>query len=224
MPRPRRRNGVLRLPVPAYHQTFEFSCGPASLLMAMGTFDKRLVLDRASEIDIWRTATVVEVGGCSQFGVALAAHKAGHRVRLLTTTEQLPFRDRAVAFFKQIDVTLMDTLYADTVKKCRAARIPVELREFGVEEVEAALKRHEVPILYTTTKIAGDDDIPHWVVVSGMRRDGSAFFIHNPYKDSKQMGDAVSRATLEKYFGFDGARAVVLVGPRRASARGPRRR
>lgn len=57
------------LSVPYYQQTTDFTCGAASLLMAMGALEPARVAQRREELQIWREATTVFMtaghGGCS---------------------------------------------------------------------------------------------------------------------------------------------------------------
>jgi hypothetical protein len=46
------------------------------------------------EYDLWREATLAAVPACSRHGLALAAHRRGFRVRLIGSSEGLPFHDR----------------------------------------------------------------------------------------------------------------------------------
>ena len=64
-----------------YEQTLDFTCGPASLIMAMQTLDPDTRASRSLEVQLWREATTVfmtsGIGGCGPYGLALAAHRRG---------------------------------------------------------------------------------------------------------------------------------------------------
>ena len=67
--------------LPNYNQSLDFTCGPASLMMAIRALDKTQPLDRAHELQLWREANTVFMGkghpGSSPYGLALAAWRRG---------------------------------------------------------------------------------------------------------------------------------------------------
>ncbi|HAQ00126.1 MAG TPA: ribosomal-protein-alanine acetyltransferase, partial [Rhodospirillum rubrum] len=72
--------------VPLYHQTLEFTCGSACLMMAMHALDSRQPMTRSHEIRLWREATTIFMasghGGCGPHGLALAAHRRGFEAEI----------------------------------------------------------------------------------------------------------------------------------------------
>lgn len=66
--------------LPYYNQSTDFTCGAASLLMAMRGLDSDIPFDRVHELQIWREANTVFMGaghpGSSPYGIALAAWKS----------------------------------------------------------------------------------------------------------------------------------------------------
>jgi hypothetical protein len=71
--------------VPYMRQTTDFTCGPATLLMAQSYYGLHPAPDRATEIALWREATTV--GGCDPYGLAVAAARRGLAVALTVTTD-----------------------------------------------------------------------------------------------------------------------------------------
>ena len=63
---------LVRLPVP-YLQHYDFTCGPACLMMAMKGLDPAFPLTRALEFMLWKEATLIfmtsGVGGCGPMGL-----------------------------------------------------------------------------------------------------------------------------------------------------------
>jgi predicted double-glycine peptidase len=53
------RERAIHLKVPFYRQNYDFTCGPASLMMAMKYFDKQLRLTKDLEIDVWREGNMI---------------------------------------------------------------------------------------------------------------------------------------------------------------------
>ena len=53
-------NGAsIQLNIPFYRQHYDFTCGPASLMMAMKYLDKEVRLGKELELDLWREGTLV---------------------------------------------------------------------------------------------------------------------------------------------------------------------
>lgn len=68
------------LEVPFYRQRLDFTCGAASLMMAMKYFDPSLKLTKSLEIDIWRETNLVEDRSTCGRGLAYsAAREASER-------------------------------------------------------------------------------------------------------------------------------------------------
>jgi len=60
-----KRKEPIRLNIPFYRQHYDFTCGPASLMMAMKYFDYNLHVVKDVEIDVWREGNMVELYGMS---------------------------------------------------------------------------------------------------------------------------------------------------------------
>src|SRR5690606_24049417 len=77
--------------LPYYAQSTEFSCGPATLMMAMAALDPDYRPSRRDELQIWREATTIYMtsghGGCGPHGLALAAWRRGYRARVFVSQQ-----------------------------------------------------------------------------------------------------------------------------------------
>jgi predicted double-glycine peptidase len=71
----------IRLHIPFYRQHYDFTCGPASLMMAMKYLGSNVHLSKDSEIDIRREGNMVEVYGTSRYGMAYSAAIRGFGAR-----------------------------------------------------------------------------------------------------------------------------------------------
>ncbi len=56
----RRLRDLRATEVPFRYQSFDFTCGPACLLMSMRHFDPSLEATREREVDLWKKANLVE--------------------------------------------------------------------------------------------------------------------------------------------------------------------
>src|SRR6516162_8974963 len=67
---------ALAVAPPYFHQTTEFTCGPACIMMALAWADRKFKPAPAFEFQLWREATTIFMtsgpGGCGPYGMAVA--------------------------------------------------------------------------------------------------------------------------------------------------------
>jgi len=72
---------ALERPPPYFHQTTEFTCGPACVMMALASANRKLRPSPALEFKLWREATTIFLsaghGGCEPFGLAVTLRRHG---------------------------------------------------------------------------------------------------------------------------------------------------
>ncbi len=169
----------LRYNVPYYHQTLDFTCGPACLMMVLKHFSPDIELNRSLEITLWKEATLVFMasgfGGTDGYGLALSALTRGLSCSMATSMEATPLL-KSVRIVKKREV--MKIVHNDLRRKAKKAGLGSAIYEFGMEEIIAALHREMLPIVMISTYRLTGDRVPHWVVVTGFDRDN--VFIHDP--------------------------------------------
>jgi ribosomal protein S18 acetylase RimI-like enzyme len=97
---------VLAIAPPYFHQTTEFTCGPACIMMALAWADRKFKPAPAFEFQLWREATTVFMssgpGGCEPYGMAVALKRHGLRARGLCQPPRplfpRPQREAALGF------------------------------------------------------------------------------------------------------------------------------
>jgi hypothetical protein len=197
----------VRLEVPFYRQRFDFTCGPASLMMAMKYFDNRVGLSRSLEMDIWREANMVEVYGTSRYGLAFSAATRGFGVRIVSNLRSFGFVEKLHPRVEGVNKSMLRFFFRERRKRCI---------ELGAGEVKGKttpttlmteLSSLHVPILLTDGRRLIGEDVPHWVVVTGYDR--RSFYINNPLSDSA--GDAIKVDRMEKVVGYKGDQCLVSV-------------
>lgn len=173
-----------RSPVPFYAQTLEFTCGPASLMMAMKALDKRMKLDRMLELRIWREATTIFMtsghGGCAPYGLALSAIQRGYQCELFVRYDTDMFAN-SVRNEEKREVIRIVT--ADFLKELRHKKIPMHDRQISLDEMEARFRKGAIPVVLISAYRMTGDKSPHWVVVTGF--DERFVYIHEPYVDTE---------------------------------------
>ena len=78
--------GALASAPPYFHQSTEFTCGPACIMMALAWADRSFRAAPAFEFQLWREATTIFTGsapgGCEPYGMAVALRRHGLRPEL----------------------------------------------------------------------------------------------------------------------------------------------
>jgi hypothetical protein len=200
-------DATIRFKVPFYRQHFDFTCGPASLMMAMKYFDKRVELSRNLEMDIWREASMIEAYGASRYGLAFSAAIRGFGARIISNLRSFGFVGKLEPRVEGVNMSMLRFFFREREKRCK---------ELGVEEVRCGitpatvtreLASLHVPIVLTDGRQLIGEDVPHWVVVTG--HDKRNFYINNPLSNSAD--DAVDVDRMEKVMAFRGDQCLVSV-------------
>jgi ribosomal protein S18 acetylase RimI-like enzyme/predicted double-glycine peptidase len=165
--------------VPYYSQTTEFTCGAASLLMAMKALNPDRLFSREEEIQLWREATTIFMtsghGGCSPHGLALAAWRRGFDVRLQVSRSGPLFLDGVRREDKKSVMRLVHDAF------CR------ELQSSGLQQSSRRLDLRQIfgsggiPIVLISSYRLTRSKAPHWVVVTGCDED--FVYLHDPDLD-----------------------------------------
>lgn len=209
--------------VPYYRQTLDFTCGPASLMMAMHCHDGRIPLERRLELCLWRESTTVFMtsghGGCGPHGLALAASSRGFGV-MVYTPQPGPMFLESVRSAEKRDV--MRLVQEDFIDQLAQREVPIVGRAALVTDLERALERGGVPLVLISSYRLYREKVPHWVVVAGL--DEHHVYIMDPYVDDDEVGRSatdsihlpVARQEFERMsrYGRSAERAAVIVFPR----------
>jgi len=168
--------------VPYYAQTLEFTCGPASLMMAMKALNPSIGLDRMLELRLWREATTIFMtsghGGCGPLGLALSAWHRGFAVELFVHSRTGLFVDSVRSEEKKEVIRLVQQ---DLLREIGETDIVIHRRQLGLEKMETAFRGGAVPVVLVSAYRLTGDKSPHWVVVTGF--DERFVYVHEPYVD-----------------------------------------
>ncbi|MEI4551694.1 ribosomal protein S18-alanine N-acetyltransferase [Pseudoalteromonas spongiae] len=167
------------LAAPWFRQTTEFTCGPASLIMAMSALAPKNKAWVEQELAIWREATTIFMtsghGGCHPFGLALAAHKRGFISQVMVNTDAPLFIDSVRDVTKK---QVIERVHDEMLSDCQHLGINISYQELNLEWLQAQLlKGHAVIVLISTYRFDGMK-APHWVLVTGI--DDECVYVHDP--------------------------------------------
>lgn len=206
---------------PWYQQTTEFTCGPAALLMAMGSLDNSTELSQSHELALWREGTTIFMtsghGGCHPFGLALAANKRGFKSEVIVNTSEPLFLDGVRSDNKK---TVLATVHQQFVESIAAANILVTQKDVELTDIETWLNQgFSVLLLISTYRFDGKKS-PHWVCVTHL--DAHCVYVHDPFcepDNEKQLAIdcqyvPIARSDFSKMsaFGSQRLRTAVAIG------------
>jgi len=207
------------LPVPYYRQTIDFTCGPASLIMAMQALDKNTKAERSLELQLWREATTIYMtsghGGSSPLGLALAAWRRGFQVELYINTRKPLFLDGVRSEEKK---EVMELVHQDFMAQIKQTDIALHYHRITLAELETKFNHGGIPLVLISSYSYTRDKAPHWVVMSGI--DDTFVYIHDPDEDEESFRSQtdniylpIGRQTFDNSFrfGMTGLRTCVVI-------------
>ena len=181
--------------VPYYRQTTDFTCGPASMMMAISALSPHYQPEIDEELQLWREATTIFMtsghGGCGPHGLALAAHRRGFKVALtLNQTGPLFVGGVRTADKKQI----LERVHQQFLAQMADAGIAAEYGHFTLEQLEQGLDKGGLPLVLISTYHLDGRKAPHWVLVCAI--DKEFVYIHDPDIDEAAGESAVDKQYL----------------------------
>lgn len=209
--------------IPWISQTTEFTCGSASLMMAMNALEPGYQPSPLEEIQIWREATTIFMtsghGGSHPVGLALAAQRRGFDVEVLVNREGPLFVEGVRDPNKK---RVMSLVHESFLAEASAGNVPVRFTEVDQQSLcERFDAGANVLILISTWRMDRRKS-PHWVVLSGY--DESCLFVHDPFfevkkhdvMDCQHIPIAKDEFSAMSSFGGSRLRAAVVVRARKA--------
>lgn len=207
--------------VPYYPQTFDFTCGSASLMMAMKAFNPDQEFSRMEELRLWREATTIfmtsGLGGCGPQGLALAAVRRGLGAEIYLNSPENFLVDSVRSVEKKEIMTLVEK---DLTKECKKNKIRIIHLPLSLTLLKKKLDKGAIPLVLISSWAIYQERVPHWLVVIGM--DSRFVYAHDPFIDHEKgetIADSLSMPIAHADFkrmaryGKKGQRAAVLIWP-----------
>ena len=203
-----KRGASVHLDIPFYRQHYEFTCGPASLIMAMKYFDKDLHPGKSLEINLWREGNLIEVRGTSRYGLAYSAAIRGFHAKVTSNTGGIDFVDKLVPPRNDLNIRVLMDQFQERRARCRNLGVKERQKTITGEIISKSLFLNRVPIIVTDTFLYSKEDLPHWVVVTGI--DDKFLYFNNP-SDKNHRKRKFEVPSLEKFIGYHGDQSMVEV-------------
>ncbi len=168
---------------PFYAQTLEFTCGPCALMMAMAALDPGTRLDRGTEIGLWREATTIYMasghGGCSPFGLALAASRRGFGVTVYAPPPGVLFVDSVRDPDKKAVIDLAEREFLADLRRTDAE---IRHQPLRLDRLVDHIRQGDMPIVMIGLWRLHREQGAHWVTVAGF--DGHVLRVLDPASDT----------------------------------------
>ncbi|HAM44829.1 MAG TPA: hypothetical protein DCM67_07430 [Propionibacteriaceae bacterium] len=208
-----RRLGDWDVPeLPYFRQTTDFTCGPVSALTATNALGLTPALDPASEMELWRRATIVPA--CDAYGLAIGLADQGvASTVIVNTAEPLQLEEKPEAWRQD----LSERTQAEFKARAEELGIPVLNADPGIAELLALVADGAIVLLLIDQLLMHADACAHWVTLHGVV--GNIGFIEDPWTDS-ELGETwvdahqqpVHAEALAKMSGWGEYRSAVVLG------------
>lgn len=205
--------------VPYYQQTLDFTCGPASLMMAMKALDSTVKPSRRFELRLWRESTTIYMtsghGGCGPYGLALAAHHRDFQVIVYVKDRETFFIDSVRNEDKKEVIRLVEEEFLEEIN---LAGIVIHHQQVTTKEIVKALDDGAIPVVLISSYRLYKEKSPHWVVITG--HDEHLLYFHDPYINKtkgRTVTDCVNMPIpLQEFermaqYGKSGQRAALII-------------
>jgi hypothetical protein len=191
----------MRLKIPYYAQSAEFTCGPACVLMIFKFFDPGLTLNRTLEFEVWRQCNMIGARGADPFGMTVPLLDAGYEAHLVTQRRRMIDLDLWERRFRDRNLTREDARLAvfgvaENRKRALGRGLTLEYGRLTVERVARFFSEGFIPLALVHMGVVHQLDIAHWVVVTDAGED--RIVLNDPYPPKGKKNLRVSRAEFQQ--------------------------
>lgn len=207
-------SAVLKSAPPYFHQTTEFTCGPACMMMALAWADscadalsdgrtsspvrpragRRFKPAPAFEFQLWREATTIFTGsgpgGCEPYGMAVALKRHGLAPEVYVSRPGPYFLDTVKSADRR---RVMELTQFDFQREAKALDIPSHMTPVNESVLMRAFDAGSVAIVLVSGYHMVPRGKPHWIFAFG--RDGRHVLMHDPAAIRDDQGMAAAAET-----------------------------
>jgi ribosomal protein S18 acetylase RimI-like enzyme len=183
---------------PYFHQTTEFTCGPACMTMALAwaasRANRKLRPAPAFEFELWREATTIFTGsgpgGCEPYGMAVALKRRGLAPEVYVSRPGPYFLDTVTSADRR---RVMELTQMDFRRQAKALDIPSHMTPVSESVLMRAFDAGNVAIVLVSGYHMVPRGKPHWIFAFG--RDGRHILMHDPAAIRDDQGMAAAAET-----------------------------
>jgi ribosomal protein S18 acetylase RimI-like enzyme len=187
-------SAALAVAPPYFHQTTEFTCGPACIMMALAWADRSFKPAPAFEFQLWRDATTIFLasgtGGCEVYGLAVTLKRRGLEPEIYASRAGPYFLETVNSTEKR---RVMEVTQAEFRRQARDLDIPTHLTAAEESVLMRAFEQEKVAIVLVSGYQMAGRGQPHWVFAFG--RDGRHILLHDPAANRDEHGKAIAPET-----------------------------
>jgi ribosomal protein S18 acetylase RimI-like enzyme len=201
---------------PYFHQTVDFTCGPACIMMALAwatslpgpgarassqpgpssrsRAEQKFQPAPAFEFELWRQATTIftgsGTGGCEPYGMAVTLARHGLTPELVVSRPGPYFLDTVTSADAR---RVMELTQAEFQRQAAALNIPTHLTPVNESVLMSAFDAGSVAIVLVSGYHMVARGKPHWIFAFG--RDGRHVLMHDPAAIRDDQGMAAAAET-----------------------------
>jgi ribosomal protein S18 acetylase RimI-like enzyme len=220
---------VLASAPPYFHQTTEFTCGPACMIMALAWWDSQAgsrtdssAVSRTKfrpapvlELQLWREATTICMGagpgGCDPYGMAVTLRRRGLWPRVHVSAPGPYFLESAKSADQR---RVMQLAQREFQREAAALEIPTLLTPVNESVLMRAFDAGGVAIVLVSGYHMIPRGKPHWIFAFG--RNGRHVLVHDPAAIRDDQGMAAAAETYA--VPWSACERVIRLGRDRLSA------
>jgi ABC-type bacteriocin/lantibiotic exporter with double-glycine peptidase domain len=185
----------MKLNVPYYPQSTEFTCDPACLMMAIKFFRPTTKLCRSLEFEIWREAYGIGIPGCMPQGLAYSALKRGLGATIICKKEALfECSMKLVKTKEEKEVTIFTS--KELYKKARRLGMKVKFKDPTIDDIHLAIEKNSIPLVMVHAGVIHKIDSPHWIIVTGIEKE--KVWVNDPLKPLGKKDLLITTSHLNK--------------------------
>jgi ribosomal protein S18 acetylase RimI-like enzyme len=185
---------ALKSAPPYFHQSTDFTCGPACIMMALAWADPGFKPRPVTELALWRDATTIVSasgpGGCDPYGMAVTLKRHGVRPAVYVSRPGPYFLDTTKAADKR---RVMQVTQTEFLREARALDIPSHLTPVSESVLMKAFDAGAVAIILVSGYHMVPRGVPHWIFAFG--RDSRHILMHDPAAVRNEEGAALAPET-----------------------------
>jgi ribosomal protein S18 acetylase RimI-like enzyme len=185
---------ALRHAPPYFHQTTDFTCGAACIMMALAWADRTFKPAAATEIALWREATTIfsgaGPGGCEPYGMAVTLRRHGLRPEIHVSRRGPYFADAVKSDDRR---RIIELAQAEFRREAGALDIPTHFSPVNESVLMGAFDAGNVAIVLVSGYHMIRRGMPHWIFAFG--RNGRHVLMHDPAAVRDKEGMAAAAET-----------------------------